>query len=313
VVRPLSKDPSSMIEEIIVGPRHGDGHDGAARGQLRMVEELTPQSEELFDDCLRRTPPPRLHHCQGPRTDKVEGSVDKFGLPAWEVVVDRPPRGIGHGQHLGKRGALDPLGGQEPGGPFHHFRPNVALCHVLGPDHAPPLVSAGAMQVIIVSVTMSACIQRKVPHMPMIDVYATDGTFEQGGQLAADLARTLMAIEGVPDIPMFRLNTAAFIHEMPAGSISNVEGQDTYVRVQVLTNAGALDRDKQLAVVSQFTQLVSQAANDPSLAERTWVLLTEAIEGGWGLAGHANTNAELVDAARAQIAEITAAKDGGQK
>ena len=88
--------------------------------------------------------------------------------------------------------------------------------------------------------------------MPMIDVYATDGTFEQGGQLAADLARTLMVIEGVPDIPMFRLNTAAFIHQMPPGGISNVEGQDNYVRVQVLTNAGALDRDKQLAVVDQY-------------------------------------------------------------
>jgi hypothetical protein len=34
------------------------------------------------------------------------------------------------------------------------------------------------------------------------------------------------------------------------------------------------------------------------------VLLTEAVEGGWGLAGQANTNAELVDAARAQIAEL---------
>jgi phenylpyruvate tautomerase PptA (4-oxalocrotonate tautomerase family) len=147
--------------------------------------------------------------------------------------------------------------------------------------------------------------------MPMIDVYATAGTFEHGGQLAAELAHTLMVIEGVPDIPLFRLNTAAFIHELPAGDLSNVEGQGNYVRVQVLTNAGALDRDKQLAVVRQFTDLVSQAADDPSLTERTWVLLTEAIEGGWGLAGHANTNAELVQAARAQIAQIAAANDGG--
>jgi phenylpyruvate tautomerase PptA (4-oxalocrotonate tautomerase family) len=147
--------------------------------------------------------------------------------------------------------------------------------------------------------------------MPMIDVYATVGTFEHGGQLAAELAHTLMVIEGVPDIPLFRLNTAAFIHELPAGDLSNVEGQGNYVRVQVLTNAGALDRDKQLAVVRQFTDLVSQAADDPSLTERTWVLLTEAIEGGWGLAGHANTNAELVQAARAQIAQIAAANDGG--
>jgi phenylpyruvate tautomerase PptA (4-oxalocrotonate tautomerase family) len=145
--------------------------------------------------------------------------------------------------------------------------------------------------------------------MPMIDVYATAGTFEDGGQLASDLARTLMVIEGVPDIPMFRQNTAAFVHELPAGAISNVDGQENYVRVQVLTNAGALDRDKQLAVVRQFTDLISQAASDPSLMERTWVLLTEAIEGGWGLAGHANTNAELIQAARAQIAQIQADAD----
>jgi phenylpyruvate tautomerase PptA (4-oxalocrotonate tautomerase family) len=80
------------------------------------------------------------------------------------------------------------------------------------------------------------------------------------------------------------------------------------VRVQVLTNAATLDRDKQLAVVSRLTTLVVEAAGDPSLAGRTWVLLTEAPDGGWGLAGHANTNEELVAAARAQIAELQARK-----
>ena len=35
------------------------------------------------------------------------------------------------------------------------------------------------------------------------------------------------------------------------------------------------------------------------------MLLTGAPEGGWGLGGHANTNAELVSAARAQIAELS--------
>jgi len=141
--------------------------------------------------------------------------------------------------------------------------------------------------------------------MPMIDVYATAGTFPQPHQLAADLARALMIIEGVPDIPMFRQNTAAFIHDLPDGALSNVDGDSRYVRVQVLTNAGALDRDKQLAVVAQFTDLVIKAAGDSSLAERTWVLLTEAVDGGWGLWGHAHTNAELVQAARDQIAQLT--------
>jgi phenylpyruvate tautomerase PptA (4-oxalocrotonate tautomerase family) len=140
--------------------------------------------------------------------------------------------------------------------------------------------------------------------MPMIDVYATAGTFADKHKLAADLAGTLMTIEQVPDIPMFRQNTAGFVHELPPGDLSNVDGDSNYVRVQVLTNAGALDRPKQLAVVEQFTKLVAEAAGDPSLAERTWVLLTEAVAGGWGLWGHANTNEELVTAAREQIAKL---------
>jgi phenylpyruvate tautomerase PptA (4-oxalocrotonate tautomerase family) len=141
--------------------------------------------------------------------------------------------------------------------------------------------------------------------MPMIDVYATTGTFADAHQLAADLAAAVMAVEQVPDIPMFRQNTAAFIHEMPAGSISNVDGDGSYVRIQVLTNAGALDRAKQLAVVERLTAIAADAAGDPALATRTWVLLTEAPNGGWGLAGHANTNDELVTAAREQIRSLT--------
>jgi phenylpyruvate tautomerase PptA (4-oxalocrotonate tautomerase family) len=138
--------------------------------------------------------------------------------------------------------------------------------------------------------------------MPMIDVYAVAGTFAGKHQLAADLAGTLMRIEQVPDIPMFRKNTAAFIHELPSDSLSNVDGDRTYVRVQVLTNAGALDRDKQLAVVRQFTDLIAAAAGDATLTDRTWVLLTEAPDGGWGLAGHACTNQELIQLARAELA-----------
>ena len=146
--------------------------------------------------------------------------------------------------------------------------------------------------------------------MPMIDVFAVAGTFDDRHALAQDLATELMRIEQVPDIPMFRRNTAAFVHEIPPSNVSNVDGDSTYVRVQVLTNAGALDRDKQLAVVERLSRIVAEAAADPSLVDRTWVLLTEAPDGGWGLAGHANTNEELVAAARAQIAELQAQKPG---
>jgi hypothetical protein len=87
--------------------------------------------------------------------------------------------------------------------------------------------------------------------MPMIDVYASEGTFVAKHRLAGDLATTLMTIEQVPNIPMFRNNTAAFVHELRADSLSNVNGDSTY---------------------------------DPRRL---------------GLAGHANTNEELVLAARA--------------
>ena len=142
--------------------------------------------------------------------------------------------------------------------------------------------------------------------MPMIDVYAATGTFPDTAQLAQDLAAAVMAVEGVPNIPMFRKNTAAFVHELPATALANVDGDSTYVRVQVLTNARALDREKQIELVAKLPELVAAAAGDPSLAERTWVLLTEAPEGGWGLWGHAHTNEELVAAARAEIAKLQA-------
>jgi hypothetical protein len=75
-------------------------------------------------------------------------------------------------------------------------------------------------------------------------------------------------------------------------------------------DAGALDYDKQMAVVSQFNSMIADAAHDPALADRTWVLLTEAVPGGWGLGGHANTHDELVAAARKQIAELQAKASG---
>src|SRR4051812_29514011 len=140
--------------------------------------------------------------------------------------------------------------------------------------------------------------------MPMIDIYATAGTFQDPHALAADAAATIMRIEAVPDIAMFRENTAAFVHDLAPTALSDVNGSSEHVRVQVLTNAGALDRTKQLAVVEQLTQLIVTASGNPTLARRTWVLLTEAVPGGWGLWGRAHTNEELVAAARADIAAL---------
>ena len=142
--------------------------------------------------------------------------------------------------------------------------------------------------------------------MPMIDVYATAGTFPDKHQLAADLASAVMTIEQVPDIPMFRQNTAAFIHDLPVGSLSNVDGDDNYVRIQVLTNSGALDRDKQLAVVEQLTNIAANAAGDPVVARRTWVLLTHrSARRRMGPGRSRQHQRRTCGLARAQIAELS--------
>ena len=138
--------------------------------------------------------------------------------------------------------------------------------------------------------------------MPMIDVYSTPETFADKRSLAQDLANAVMRWEQVPPIALFSKNTAAFIHELPADSLSNAAGDRNYVRVQILTPEGVLDRDKQLGVVKELTDIVAAAAGDPTLTERTWVLLTESPEGGWGINGHANTGADIAALARSELA-----------
>jgi phenylpyruvate tautomerase PptA (4-oxalocrotonate tautomerase family) len=140
--------------------------------------------------------------------------------------------------------------------------------------------------------------------MPMIDVYAADGTFADKHTLARNLAAAVMRWEKVPELPLFTKNTAAFVHDLPADSLSNVDGDTNYVRVQVLTPTGVLDREKQLGVVQELTDIVADAAGDTTLGERTWVLITESPEGGWGINGHANTGADIAAAARAELAAL---------
>ena len=137
--------------------------------------------------------------------------------------------------------------------------------------------------------------------MPMIDVCAATGTFSDEHTLAMDLANAVVRWEQVPDLALFKNNTAAFIHHLPASSISNAAGDSNYVRVQVLTPLGVLNRGKQLGVVTELTAIIAAAAGDPTISERTWVFITESPEGGWGIAGPANTGADIAAAARQEL------------
>jgi hypothetical protein len=53
-----------------------------------------------------------------------------------------------------------------------------------------------------------------------------------------------------------------------ADVIVTVDGGDSYVRIQVLTTAGALDRGKQLAVAGRLTIIAADAAGNPALKDQ---------------------------------------------
>jgi hypothetical protein len=71
--------------------------------------------------------------------------------------------------------------------------------------------------------------------------------------------------DDLPDIPMFGKNTAVFIRDLDAGSLANADGDSNCVRVQVLTNSVALDRERHLAVIRRLTGIVAAAADNRGL------------------------------------------------
>jgi phenylpyruvate tautomerase PptA (4-oxalocrotonate tautomerase family) len=127
--------------------------------------------------------------------------------------------------------------------------------------------------------------------MPMIDVYAPADLFpaDADEQLAHELTHAVLRAEGVATPGPYHLdNTAAFIHRMPPTAVSTAATPSARtVRVQVITPPGALSRDGQRQLTKEATEIVASAAGDETQAARTWVILTEAAEGGWGLAGTA--------------------------
>ena len=127
--------------------------------------------------------------------------------------------------------------------------------------------------------------------MPMIDVYAAADLFPAGTdrELGEALTKAVLRAEGVATPGAFHLdNTAAYIHRMPAATVQTAQTAEARtVRVQVITPPGSLNRDGQKQLVKEATEIVTRISGDPTQAARTWVLLTEAAEGGWGMFGTA--------------------------
>ena len=149
--------------------------------------------------------------------------------------------------------------------------------------------------------------------MPMIDVYAPADLFpaDADATLGDELTHAVLRAEGVASPGPFHLdNTAAFIHRLPASAISTASTPSSRtVRIQIITPPGSLNREGQRQIVREATEIVSRIAGAEGPTVRTWVILSEAAEGGWGLAGTAFGVEEFgALAARAAAAAEGAAK-----
>lgn len=127
--------------------------------------------------------------------------------------------------------------------------------------------------------------------MPMIDVYAPADLFPAGTdrQLGEALTLAVLRAEGVAAPgPFHSDNTAVYIHRMEAAAVQTAAtALARTVRVQIITPPGSLDRAGQKQIVREATEIVAKIAGDATQPARTWVLLTEAVEGGWGMFGTA--------------------------
>ncbi len=139
--------------------------------------------------------------------------------------------------------------------------------------------------------------------MPMIDVYAPSDLLPSGTErrIGEDLTRAVLRAEGVSAPGPFHLeNTAAFIHRMDPSAIQTAaQASARTIRVQIVTPPAALTRSGQKQLVQDVTAILADVCGDPSQAKRTWVLLTEAAEGGWGIAGTAYGREEFAALAAA--------------
>jgi phenylpyruvate tautomerase PptA (4-oxalocrotonate tautomerase family) len=71
------------------------------------------------------------------------------------------------------------------------------------------------------------------------------------------------------------------------------------VRVQIVTPPAALSRDGQRQITAEATELIDGAVIADQRPVKTWVILTEAAEGGWGIDGTAYGEDEFAALARA--------------
>jgi phenylpyruvate tautomerase PptA (4-oxalocrotonate tautomerase family) len=130
----------------------------------------------------------------------------------------------------------------------------------------------------------------------MIDVYVPEGTFsaEKAGDVLKQLTDAFLKWTDASEIPIARDNTMAYMHTLPAACVTAGGKPAIFVRVDVKVPEVVLSTiERRRGFIADATDIVSALSVDGHVSERTWVTISNTVDGGWGLDGHGLTNAEL--------------------
>ncbi len=133
----------------------------------------------------------------------------------------------------------------------------------------------------------------------MIDVYVPEGTIpiEHAGKLLNQLTEALLKWTDASEIPIARDNTMAYLHTLPDAACVMAGGKPAvYVRVDVKVPEVVMSTiERRRGFIADATDIVTALSVDGHDSQHTRVTISNTADGGWGLGGHALTNAELDD------------------
>jgi len=123
--------------------------------------------------------------------------------------------------------------------------------------------------------------------MPL-DLYVPKDSLarDKRATLASDLTESLLKWTDASDDDTIRANVSVWLHELPADGV-NAGGHPAHVaRLDIKVPTVALStQERRQGVIADATAIVQRAATAPF--ERVWVIVSHAIDGGWGIDGRA--------------------------
>jgi phenylpyruvate tautomerase PptA (4-oxalocrotonate tautomerase family) len=148
--------------------------------------------------------------------------------------------------------------------------------------------------------------------VPRVELTYTAGSLSDDvkGELAQQLAESMLRWEGAPDTEFFRSISWVHLHELAAGTAFTADGPADLGQfvVDVSVPQGGLSERRKAGLVDEFTRLVREAAGLPEeQAIRVWVLVHEIAEGFWGAGGNIIHFEQLRAAAKAERDKAEAA------